>query len=300
MTKNERVVCSIFTISLCITLIILLLLFPQVAHEGADLGVALFMEALFPYLLPYLILSNWLIRLTANPLQSNSFLLYLKTYCISAVGGFPTGAATIAHLVKNGELTGRQASYLLGICHSPSPLFLLGFVGLELAGSKTISWQYLILLHSFSLLILWLLSLFAKERPKENVVFVKDPSPFTNSVKDSMPTVLIVAATIIFFTTIYSVFLHSTDTIFQTIPMTVQLFIASVLEMTNGLFLIHQQVTGPTLAMLTVILLTTQSLSIHLQVIVIARSAQIAIRPYIWIRALYCIAIPALFYLLFL
>jgi hypothetical protein len=62
---------------ICITLICLLLLFPGIAHEGTDLGVELFMEALFPYLLPYLILTQWFIRLTPNTSDSSSrFKLY--------------------------------------------------------------------------------------------------------------------------------------------------------------------------------------------------------------------------------
>ena len=128
----------------------------------------------------------------------------------------------------------------------------------------------------------------------------KDPQPFTNSIKDSMPTVLIVASTIIFFTTIYSVFLHSTDTLFQSIPLLFKVTVAGALEMTNGLFLVHQHLHGTLLIMGTVLLLTTQSLSIHLQVIVIARTAGIAIRPYIWIRLLYSIIVPILYALFFI
>ena len=56
---------AIIQIAICIVLILLLLLFPQTAHNGTDLGLNLFMEALFPYLLPYLILTQWLLRLTA-------------------------------------------------------------------------------------------------------------------------------------------------------------------------------------------------------------------------------------------
>ncbi|WP_157764746.1 hypothetical protein [Solibacillus sp. R5-41] len=296
----KRMKTAIWTIILCISLIVLLLMFPQVAHEGADLGVALFMEALFPYLLPYLILTNWFIRLTAQPAKTASYFLFFKTYLISAVGGFPTGAATIAHLSKQGQLTPKQAAYLLGICHSPSPLFVFGFVGHDLFQSTTIAWNYLLLVHAFSLIILTLSYFYL---PKANFTaqpFKKDTEPFTNSIKDSVPTVLIVAATIVFFTTVYSVFLHSTDSLFKTLPEYFHLAVAGLLEMTNGLFLLHNVLTGNTLLLATVALLTTQSLSIHLQVIVIARSAKIAIRPYIWIRLLYSIVIPILFFLIFL
>ena len=81
-------------------------------------------------------------------------MTYLQTYSISAVGGYPTGAATITQLLKHGSLTQKQAAYLLGICHCPSPLFLFGYVGRDLLNSTTFSWQYLILLHGFSLCLL--------------------------------------------------------------------------------------------------------------------------------------------------
>lgn len=291
---------AIWTIILCISLIVLLLMFPQVAHEGADLGVNLFMEALFPYLLPYLILTNWFIRLTSKPAQTASYFLFLKTYLISAVGGFPTGAATIAHLSKQGQLTPKQATYLLGICHCPSPLFVFGFVGHDLFQSTTIAWQYLLLVHVFSLVLLTVAYFYL---PKANFTaqpFKKDTEPFTNSIKDSVPTVLIVAATIVFFTTVYSVFLHSTDSLFNTLPDFFQVTVAGLLEMTNGLYLLHNVFVGKTLLLMTIVFLTTQSLSIHLQVIVIARTAKIAIRPYIWIRLVYSLVIPILFFLIFL
>lgn len=298
--KSKRAECIILSILLCLSLIILLLLFPQVAHEGADLGVSLFMDALFPYLLPYLILTNWLIRLTAQPTGKSSFSLFFKTYCISAVGGFPTGAATIAHLTRQGELQKKQAAYLLGICHSPSPLFMFGFVGMDLFGSTTFSWNYLLLLHSFSLIFLVIIYLLIPATRTTVYEHVVDPQPFTNSIKDSIPTVLIVASTIVFFTTIYTVFLYSTDVLFQSLPQVFELFVAGALEMTNGLFLVHQHLDGSMLAVITVLFLTTQSLSIHLQVIVIARGAGIALRPYIWIRLLYSILMPCLYLLFFL
>ena len=63
-------------IVLCVILILLLLLFPQTAHSGTDLGLNLFMEALFPYLLPYLVLTQWLLRLTAPMRTKTKELLY--------------------------------------------------------------------------------------------------------------------------------------------------------------------------------------------------------------------------------
>lgn len=289
----------IFSIFICTALILLLLLFPEHAHEGVDLGVNLFMEALFPYLLPYLILTGWFIRLTTTNTPAHPFSLSLKIYAISALGGFPTGSATISQLVKQQALPRAQAAYLLGICHSPSPLFLIGFVGQDLLGQTNFSWQYLLLLHSFSLLLL----LFSHKKLQispVHTVIKKDPSPFSSSVKESIPTVAVVAATIIFFTTVYHVLLHNTALFFSHLSQTSAATLASILEMTNGLFLFHQLLPKDLFPLIAVILLTTQSLSIHLQVVVLAKSADIPLKTYVLMRLLYCICIPLLFILFFM
>lgn len=292
---------------ICLTLICLLLLFPGIAHEGTDLGVDLFMEALFPYLLPYLILTQWFIRLTPNTSNSSSRLkLYLKTYGISSLGGFPTGAATISYLKKSKQVSLREANILLSICHSPSPLFVLGFVGNDLLNDTAFSWKFLILYHVVSLLFLFGAYRYFNREQKGQPINIeasaKTANPFTSSVKDSIPTVLIVASTIIFFTTIYTVFMHSVKSFFPDISNNTTLLIAGALEMTNGLR-IGQELFADHPILLPVILttfLTSQSLSIHMQVGVIAKTEQLSLRPYILMRMLFTLLIPVLFYLIFL
>ncbi len=292
----------------CLTLIILLLLFPGIAHEGTDLGVELFMEALFPYLLPYLILTQWFIRLTPNTSNSLSrFKLYFKTYGISALGGFPTGAATIVYLKKSKQISLREANILLSICHSPSPLFVLGFVGNDLLNDSHFSWQFLSLYHVVSILILTFAYYYFRQGSFDSVSNAgtqssKQQNPFTSSIKDSIPTVLVVGSTIIFFTTIYTVVMHSVKSFIPDIHNNVMLLIAAMLEMTNGLQIGQQLFENQPsiLLLLLATFLTSQSLSIHMQVAVIAKSEHLSLKPYILMRILYTIFIPILFYLIFL
>lgn len=298
ISKRADCILHLFTIFICITLLILLLLFPGVAHEGTDLGIHLFMEALFPYLLPYLILTGWLLRMTAKH-TAHPLSLYLKTYAISAIGGFPTGAASIIQLVKTEELSKKEAAILLGICHCPSPLFVVGYVGLDLLGDASISWKYLFLLHSFSLILLSIVYYRLPHKVNNRVAFISTRNAFSNSVKDSMPTVFIVSATIIFFTTIYTVLMHSMSQFFN-FNDTVQILFAAFLEMTNGLQLMSEHLTSDLLIIGLVTGLTAQSLSIHMQILVIAKTGSVAIRPYIVIRLLYIIAIPSLYWLIFM
>lgn len=270
----------------------LLLLFPGVAHEGADIGVALFMDSLFPYLLAYLILTSWLLKLT-SPLPLSGRLNYLKIYILSALGGFPTGASIIAQLRERDELSERQASILLGICHCPSPLFVIGFVGQDLIGDTAFSVRYLILLHVFSLILLFFLPVYQKKAKPPSVI----PNAFTSSIKESMPTVLVVGSTIIFFSTIYTVLFNLVEHFLSSGQL---LFLAATLEMTNGLHEAHTLMSGDVLRLVLVLFLTMQSLSIHLQVAVIAKSASIPLSNYVWMRIFYSIAIPFLYFIFFI
>ncbi|MFP3918621.1 hypothetical protein U5N28_12495 [Lysinibacillus telephonicus] len=266
------------------------------------------MEALFPYLLPYLILTQWFIRLTPNKSNSLSkFKLYFKTYGISALGGFPTGAATIAYLKKSNQISLREANILLSICHSPSPLFVLGFVGNDLLNDNRFSWQFLILYHVVSIIILTGVYYYYRQGSIDTVHITepqktKQQNPFTSSIKDSIPTVLVVGSTIIFFTTIYTVVMHSVKSFLPDIHNNGMLLIAAMLEMTNGLKIGQQlfESQSTILLLLLATFLTSQSLSIHMQVAVIAKSENISLKPYMLMRILYTIFIPILFYLIFL
>jgi len=290
----------------CITLIALLLAFPGIAHEGTDLGVKLFMEALFPYLLPYLILTQWFIRLTPNRDQTSRLKLYFKTYGISALGGFPTGAATIAFLKKTNQISKREASGLLSICHSPSPLFVLGFVGHDLLSDTGFSWRFLILYHAVSVVMLMLFYFYHRSHALSLDVVTEQPkkheNPFVSSVKDSVPTVLVVGATIIFFTTIYTVVMHTIQSIIPNIHKNLLLFTAASLEMTNGLQISQVFFANETTLLLVLMatFLSSQSLSIHMQVAVIAKTENISLKPYFLLRLLFTFCIPFLYFLIFL
>jgi len=84
---------------ICWFLMTLFIFMPGIAHQGAQLGLEVFLKRLLPYLLPYLVVSQWLLYelYKKNKWQShvsNS----IKIYAIGAFGGFPTGAATIQRL----------------------------------------------------------------------------------------------------------------------------------------------------------------------------------------------------------
>lgn len=303
--KRDDIMFATIQIALCILLILLLLLFPQTAHSGTDLGLNLFMEALFPYLLPYLILTQWLLRLTA-PMRAKTkrVSLYVQAYLISALGGYPTGATTIVYLKNSGQLHPKEANFLLAVCHAPSPLFVLGFVSLDLLNSNTFGWLYLCLLHSFNICCL-VVGYFLFRKTDTPTISVHNTvlytAPFSESIKETAPTILLVGTTIIFFTTIQTILQQGLDKMLPHLPQTVELAIAAILEVTNGLKMTVTEFSDfPYLALLVVIMLTMQSISIHLQIFVIAKSAKLSVRPYIKFRLLSIIIVPTIYAALFL
>jgi hypothetical protein len=294
-------------IFLCWLFILLLLLQPGLAHEGADTGMELFIDHLFPYLLPYLILTQWLLRLTniSSIPQHSKWKFYLQIYFLSALGGFPTGAATISFLLKQQHITKKEAPLLLAICHAPSPLFVVGFVGVEILKNPTSGWYMLAIIHAVNIVMLIIfIHKFRKIKVKSvsnQKLSTESASPLIESIKNSLPTVLLVAATVIFFTTISYVLTETLLRFVQQLPEWIMLTLYTVLEMTSGLdnaqnLFAHSQ----WLELIVITILTMQGLSIHLQVAVLAKEANISMVPYIYTRVFQTFLVPFLYWLIFL
>ena len=274
----------------------LIIIFPGVAHDGVDMGLALFAESLFPYLLPILILSNWLSMLLAE--NRNKVLLYGRSYFLSAIGGYPTGAIIISQLLKTKQVSRKEASFLLPILHHPNPLFILGFVSLELLHDTSFGIRYLIILHSISFLCL-IITYFLFPKGQTQNSSVKIISPFTTAIKETIQPIFIVATTIIFFSTINVILTHFISHYFETIPTIFQLILTGSLEITNGIFTGYQLLSFDVFILFLVFYLTIQSLSIHIQVYVIAKEQMIPMTPYILLRITLSLIVPLVYFLIF-
>ncbi|WP_397537415.1 hypothetical protein [Rummeliibacillus pycnus] len=293
-------------ILICWLFILLLLLQPGLAHEGADTGMELFIDHLFPYLLPYLILTQWLLRLTnvSSIPQHSKWKFYLQVYSLSALGGFPTGAATISFLYKQQQVTKKEAPLLLAICHAPSPLFVVGFVGVEILKNPNSGWYMLALIHFVNIVMLAIFILKFRKKNTHSIVSQQPDtvtSPLIESIKNSLPTVLLVAATVIFFTTISFVLTETLLRFVHQLPNAIMLSLYSLLEMTSGLDASQNLFANSKwLELIVITILSMQGLSIHLQVAVLAKEARISMKPYVYTRVFQTLLIPFLYWLIFI
>lgn len=118
---------------------ILLLCFPDEALEGSSNGLMLWFHTVLPTLLPFIILTNFILKLDAvhylcrfaAPVCKRLFSI--GTYgCYALITGmlcgYPMGAKITADLIREGRISVEEGNYLLGICNNASPMFFIGYV----------------------------------------------------------------------------------------------------------------------------------------------------------------------------
>ncbi|GEN82130.1 hypothetical protein SLU01_04420 [Sporosarcina luteola] len=286
-------------------LIILFILQPGIAHDGAVAGAQLFMHALLPYLLPYIILTQWLLKIPTESRSPKSWKRYVKAYILGSFGGFPVGAVTVTEMVKNGELSRRESGYLLAACHAPGPMFILGFVGTELFGNTMSGWKLLAAIHIaniiFFLLALLLMrnSQTKRETPKQKNNAKTSSSPLLDSIRDSTNVIILVATTVIFFSALGNVLTSSISSAFTVDLGITKTLLLAIFEMTSGVQSATDHFfTSPVFPFLIAAIISMNGLSIHMQVFVIAKTADTPLLPYLISRLWSIITVPFILYLI--
>ncbi|PIC75115.1 hypothetical protein [Sporosarcina sp. P17b] len=280
-------------------LIILFILQPDVAHEGAVTGAQLFTTALLPYLLPYIILTQWLLKMPSKRVTSQ-WSRYIKAYVLGSFGGFPVGAVTVSEMKKNGEISAAESSLLVASCHAPGPMFIIGFVGNELFGSTTSGWKLLIAIHLANIIFFILAMSIIGRRHQESIVPIvpeqHSTSPLLRSIKDSSSVILLVATTVIFFSSLSNVLSYSISSVITVDMGVTKTLLLAVFEMTSGVQSATEHFAGEAIyPMLIAAILSINGLSIHMQVMTIAKGAGIRIFPYVIARVWNTLLVPVLF-----
>ncbi|MDO5135172.1 MAG: hypothetical protein Q4D55_03885 [Eubacteriales bacterium] len=130
---------SLYTAA-CLLLLSFLLLFPSEALAAARDGMSLWLNTLVPVLLPFLILTGILVHTgQVEKLLSPLSRLWRSLFGLSPWGvyvfllgsfcGCPMGPKLARDLCVQGRLSKREASYLLTFTGSPSPVFLITYLG---------------------------------------------------------------------------------------------------------------------------------------------------------------------------
>ena len=124
----------LFTI-FCITQIGFILVYPTEALKAAREGLNLWLNVMIPTLLPFLICTGILVQTgLISRLLAPFKTLWKIVFDISPAGayavlvgmlcGYPMGAKTTSDLYENGQITKKEAEYLLTFVNQSSPVFV--------------------------------------------------------------------------------------------------------------------------------------------------------------------------------
>ena len=115
--------------------LLLILLFPTQARNGASNGLLLWFNVLLPTLLPFMILSDLIRRLhivdtLCNRISSRTGknLYFLYPLLLGLLTGLPLGAKLTAEAIRSGQFSRQKGQFLLIVCNNSSTMFLMGYV----------------------------------------------------------------------------------------------------------------------------------------------------------------------------
>lgn len=128
-----------------------LLIFPAASSAGARKGIDYCLQILIPSLYPFMVLAVFVVksgiseklgRLVRKPTR---VLLRLPgsaaaAVLMSMIGGYPTGARSVAALYDAGAVTEAQAARMLCFCVNSGPAFVISAVGAGFLRSARAGW----------------------------------------------------------------------------------------------------------------------------------------------------------------
>jgi sporulation integral membrane protein YlbJ len=148
----------------CIVLFLaLILIFPTSSYYGAKKGLLLWFNTILPTLLPFIILSNLIIRLQiTKPLSKLLYPIFHLLFHASKGGcypiligflsGIPVGAKSTADLVRNETLTCQEGQFLLGFCNNASPMFIMSFIAISQLNHSSLRISLLFIMYFSAIL----------------------------------------------------------------------------------------------------------------------------------------------------
>lgn len=111
---------------------ILMVIFSDMALLSARKGISLWMQDVFPALLPFFICANFLQNIGAiRLLKAGTF-----PFAMSVLSGYPMGAKIVGDLKREGEISHNEAKRLMSFCSTSGPAFMAGAVGAGMLGSE--------------------------------------------------------------------------------------------------------------------------------------------------------------------
>lgn len=130
---------------------------PREVFSGAEDGLLLWFNTVFPTLFPFMLVSGLMMAGGGLSVISGFFGKVLgRIFAVSDSGafavltgflcGYPMGAKVAADLLRSGRITKSESQYLLSFCNNTSPSFIINFVVWKTLGREDLLTPSLIIL----------------------------------------------------------------------------------------------------------------------------------------------------------
>lgn len=263
-------------------LAVALLMRGEVAADAVRQGIESCLTAVVPSLFPFLVTSSLLVSLGAGQwAQRRLGGLFRRLFrcggagaaalVLGIVGGYPTGARTVALLVQQGALTPQEGERALSFCNNAGIAFTIGIAGRTVLGSSRLG-GWLLAVHVAAALLTGIL--LRPKCPAPPAPPVKrpplSPAVFPGAVQGAAAAMGRLCAFVVFFT----VALALAEDAAGALPAGM----AGFLELTCGILRLTPDRRGFTLA---AALLGWGGLSVHGQTAAVTAGTGMRLRPYL-------------------
>ncbi len=225
---------------LLVSLMIMTVAFSKDVIDTIKSSLDLCIYTLIPSLFPFLVLSRMMILSNSaehvgkilHPItgrifglsENGSFLFVLGIIC-----GYPVGAKCISDMYKNKKISLKEAERLLLFSNNSGPLFVIGSIGYGMYSDIRIG-GFLYLSHILSAIVIGLIT--RKNNAKKSAIGPVSYKPFfTQSVEDSMISVINISGYVIFFSAICAII----NRLLPTELNVLKYALCSLMEITGGI-----------------------------------------------------------------
>lgn len=278
--------------------------------RGAKSGLHLCGTLLIPALFPFLFLSNLLLVAGALAPRGGRLSHWLArrlgisqagvgAVLLGLLGGYPTGAYSVAALYTKGKLSKQEAQHLLRFCNNSGPAFFVGAVGLNCLGSAVAGLR-LYLLHALSALLLGLA--YAPQHtkfvsptnaPQETVPAFS--AAFSEAVTKSLRAMLQICALVILFSALFSLLCaHGVLQILCCVPAALGVdaalsnaLLCGMLELSSGIAAVQGALPFAPAYIVCAVLCSFGGLCVYLQSAALCGAAELELRGYLTSKLLH-------------
>lgn len=248
-----------------------MLVFPQAVFSGAEEGLLLWFQIIFPTLFPFLVVTSLLLSTGGLDLIARLFGgLFRRIFRVTKNGafavlagflcGYPMGAKVTADLLRAQKISSEEARYLLSFCNNTSPVFIINFIVWKTFGEESLLIPTLLILIASPVLMsfifrrLYLNGMSRFPEPSDGLKEKRtrfDFSVLDSCMMNSFEAIVKVGGYIILFSVILSLIKELSG------QNGVLMAAAPALEVTNGILLLNSSVSDPGLRYTTILGLTS-------------------------------------------